>query len=318
VLWSAPDHTTFVAGLLGTLLVPLLASRGGDGWPPRTLVPPLVALLAALVHGLAPTSAPCAIVALVVIGGAFPLHVWLEALQRRVPTGEFLLLVLAQPGLALAVHVLHPATVTLDLATRQLLAGWFVLTALVQTGLGLVRGDPVRAVLAIGRSQAALLVAGALVSEHGFTAEYLMLAGTDLGLAVLVPALIDLDRRHHDRLGQLLPYQGLADVEPVSARLFLVAGWLFVGLPGGIVFFAEDLLFHALAQQSTWLAAVMILAQVFNAVGFLRVHLGVFAGRLLPGPIGGTAMPRWFAVVLSALILATLGLGLWPQLLLGR
>ncbi|MCU0864102.1 MAG: hypothetical protein MUC36_09935 [Planctomycetes bacterium] len=318
VLWTARDHLTFTLGLMGVLLVPLLHGRhrstgrrlGLD------LLPPLLAIAVVIGHGMAPLSAPLAIVALLVVGCAFPAHLWLEALRPRIASSEFLLLLLAQPGLALAVHILDPQTVTLDLATRKLLAAWFVLTAIVQTGLGLVRTDPMRAVFAIGQSQAALLVAGALVSEHGFTAEYLMLAGTDLGLATLVMALADARVRH--RIARLQPDHGLADLEPTSARLFLVAGWFFVGLPGGIVFFAEDLLFHALVQHSSAQTAAMILAQVLNAIGFYRVYLGVYAGRPRADAAPNGSMPRWLAPALTTLILITLFLGLWPQLLLGH
>jgi NADH:ubiquinone oxidoreductase subunit 4 (subunit M) len=110
----------------------------------------------------------------------------------------------------------------------------------------------------------------------------------------------------------------MADLEPTSARLFLVAGWFFVGLPGGIVFFAEDLLFHALVRHSNVMTATMILAQVLNAIGFYRVYLGVYAGRPRAGSATNGAMPRWLAPVLTTLILITVGLGLWPQLLLGH
>jgi NADH:ubiquinone oxidoreductase subunit 4 (subunit M) len=318
VLWTARDHLTFTLGLIGVLLVPLLHGRHrstGRRLGPD-LVPPLLAIAVVVLHGLLPLSAPVAVAALLVVGSAFPAHLWLEALRPRIASSEFLLLLLAQPGLALAVHILDPQTVTLDLATRTALAGWFVVTAIVQTGLGLVRTDPMRAVFAIGQSQAALLIAGALVSEHGFTAEYLMLAGTDLGLATLVMALADARTRHH--LDRLLPDNGMADLEPTSARLFLVAGWLFVGLPGGIVFFAEDLLFHALVQHSSALTAALILAQVLNAIGFYRVYLGVYAGRPRADATANGAMPHWLAPTLTTLILITMFLGLWPQLLLGH
>jgi NADH:ubiquinone oxidoreductase subunit 2 (subunit N) len=318
VLWTASDHLTFTLGLLGVLIVPVLHGRHrltGRRFG-RDLLPPLLAIAVAIGHGLLPQSAPVAIVALLVLGCAFPAHLWLEALRPRIASSEFLLLLLAQPGLALAVHILDPSTVTLALPTRTMLAAWFVLSAMLQTGLGLVRTEPLRAVVAIGQSQAALLIAGALVSEHGFTAEYLMLAGTDLGLTALVLALADVRGRH--RLERLQPDHGLADLEPTSARLFLVAGWLFVGLPGGIVFFAEDLLFHALVRHSAALTAALILAQVLNAIGFYRVYLGVYAGRPRPGAAAAGAMPRWLAPLLTMLILATLCLGLWPQLLLGH
>jgi formate hydrogenlyase subunit 3/multisubunit Na+/H+ antiporter MnhD subunit len=317
-MWWSPNHAVFTAGLLTVLGLPLLRSSalGGGRSTLRELHAPLVVLLVAVLHGIWPFSAPIALLALGLVGAAFPAQLWLESLRGRLPSNEFLLLLLAQPGLALAVHILGPQTVTLDPNERLWLSAWFVLGAIVQTGLSLVRSQPARAIFALGLSQASLLIAGALVSTQGYDAEYSMLIGADLGLAGLVMVLAELQRRYP--FDHLAPDNGLAESEPVLARLFLVIGWFFSGLPGGVIFFAEDLVFHALVEHSNWLTAGMIFVSAMNGVGFYRVYLGVFSGRTRPGltPVGEPR--RWLPGLLRVMLVATLVLGFLPQLLLWR
>jgi NADH:ubiquinone oxidoreductase subunit 4 (subunit M) len=317
-VWAMSTHAYFVGFLLAALTLPLVRSRLGyaDRRGRFDFVPPLLVLGLVLAHGLLPFSEEIEIAVLLVVGGAFPFHLWLEALQPRLPSLEFLALIVVQSGLALAVQILGPQTAMLDPAVRTWLAAWFVVTAIIHSGLSLVRRDPLRAVFAIGLSQSCLLVAGGIASEEGFAAEQLMLAGTNLGLISLVLILDDLRRRFG--LQRLAPDNALASVSPTLSRLFLVAGWLFVGLPGGIVFFAEDLVFHTLLQRSTAACIGMILASVLNGVCFYRVYLGVFAGRPRPVIYALGEERAWLAPVLVALALSTLLLGLWPQLLLAQ
>ncbi|MFN7587977.1 MAG: proton-conducting transporter membrane subunit [Planctomycetota bacterium] len=315
-MWWSPNHAVFTAGLLTLLGVALMRScrLAGGGGTLRELHAPLLVFVVALLHGIWPFSAPIALVALGLVGAAFPAQLWLESLRGRLPSNEFLLLLLAQPGLALAVHILGPQTVTLDANARLWLSAWFVIGAIVQTGLSLVRSEPERAVFALGLSQASLLIAGAMVSTQGYDAEYSMLIGADLGLAGLVMVVAELQRRYP--FDHLAPDNGLAESEPTLARLFLVIGWFFSGLPGGVIFFAEDLVFHALVEHSNWLTAGMIFVSAMNGVGFYRVYLGVFSGRTRPG-LSGSGRPRvWLPFVLRSMLVTTLVFGLVPQLLL--
>ncbi len=318
VMWTSSDHVTFSCGLAVVLAAPVVEPFvrlrvGGEGRTTATCLS-LLALAAAVAFGFAPDSAALAIAALVVVGGAFPFHVIQEALRPQAGPRAFSLLLLSQPGLALATEILDPQTVTLGVETRTMLTSWFVLTALVQTGLALCRQDPMRVVFGVGMSQAALLVAGAMASEHGFTSEYLMLAGSDLGLLALTLLLGDMQRRHGAL--RLRPDNGLAEHEPRSAQLFLVAGWLCAGLPGGIVFFAEDLIFHALVQRSSWNAAGMVFVCMINGIAFYRVYLGVYCGRMIPGAFAKSVMPPLISVTVALLVAAVVIFGCMPQAML--
>ncbi|MBL8735225.1 MAG: hypothetical protein JNL12_02230, partial [Planctomycetes bacterium] len=83
-----------------------------------------------------------------------------------------------------------------------------------------------------------------------------------------------------------------------------------------VIFFAEDLVFHALVEHSNWLTAGMIFVSAMNGVGFYRVYLGVFSGRTRPG-LTGSGRPRaWLPPLLRLLVIATLVFGFVPQLLL--
>lgn len=318
VMWTASDHATFTCGLAVVLAAPvvepIVRPRGAGHGRAIATVLSLLALAAAIAFGFAPQSATLAIVALVVVGGAFPFHVVQEAIRPQAGPRAFTLLLLSQPGLALATQILDPQTVTLGVETRTTLTSWFVITALAQTGLAMCRQDPLRVVFGVALSQTALLVAGAMASEHGFTAEYLMLAGSDLGLLALALLLGDLSRRHGAL--RIRPDNGLAEHEPRSAQLFLVAGWLFAGLPGGIVFFAEDLIFHALVQRSSWNAAGMVFASVLNAIAFYRVYLGVYCGRMTPGAFAKSRMPAPVYVVAVLLVAVVVAFGCMPQAML--
>lgn len=316
--WFVPTHRLFVACLAAAILLALVRSRFAfaERRGRYDLLPPaaMLALLAA--HAIAPYAELLAVAVLVGVGGAFPFHLWIEALKLRLPTLEILALVLVQPGLVLAVHLLGPQTATLSPGLRTGLASWFVATAVIHSGLSLIRRDPLRAVFALGLSQSALLTAGAIASEVGFGAELLFLLGTNLGLATLVLVLDDLRRRFG--LGALAPDNGYAELAPSSARYFLVAAWLFAGVPGGIVFFAEDLVFHTLIERSTLACVGMIFASVLNGIGAYRIYLGVFGGRPRAVVAALGEERRWLSPLLALLVLVTLLLGLWPQLLLAR
>lgn len=314
LMWWEPNHEAFTCGMLLVLSMPLFARGAVAAGGSRELWPLGVALGVTILLGLLPQSRPVALVALAVIGGAFPANCWLEGVRARVPAGEFLALQLVQPGLAMTVHVLGPQTAMLNTAERNLLAAWFVLTAVVQTGFALTRTQPLRVVFAMGMSQASLQIAAAIVSLRGYDAEYSMLAGTGLGMTGLVMALAEVRRRYG--IEELAPDTGLADHEPRLAGQFLLLGWLFSGLPGGIVFFAEDLLFFTLVENSILISAGMIFASVLNGVAFYRAYLGVFSGRSRPG-IGARGPATWWLPwCLRLLTIVTLTFGLFPQFLL--
>jgi NADH:ubiquinone oxidoreductase subunit 2 (subunit N) len=320
-VWAAPTTPLFVASWV--LLFTWACVRAGSarrGRPARLPVPVMLAGL--LTTGLAlwgAPSRPLAALGVAVAGGALPFHLWQEDLRRRLSRQEFLLLLLSQPGLVWLHRFMgaHPAVREGALARALLLA--FVASAVLHAGLGLVRKEPARALSAITLSQASLLMAGTFAGPTGWTGARMLLVGTVAGSAVLLSIIHEL--RDTYGVDRLAPDHGLAEVAPDLNRLFIAMGWLFVGLPGGITFFAEDLLFHALLEHSTAATVGLLFASGLNAVAFYRVYTGLFCGPTRPelrdaalarSPASGRR--RVFLTAVTALVI--LG-GLAPSLFVG-
>jgi NADH:ubiquinone oxidoreductase subunit 4 (subunit M) len=316
LLWSADEPLAFVAAWACFQLWALVSASGLD---PRRWAPWSVLTLAAGLLTWFWQDAPqvLGILGLILGIGAFPAHLWIEELRPRLPRHSHSLILVVQPGVALlhAYLVFHPHQ--LSTAVAEGLQLGFVLGALAQAGLGLVRSEPQRALGSILQSQALLVMAGVLAEEHGWEAARMLLISLVLSAGVLLLACGHLQERHGALL--LRRSYGLAQTYPGIHRAFLVTGWLFVGLPGGIAFFAEDLLFHVLLHHSTLAVIGFVAAMGLNAIGFYRVYLGLFTGPAYRNRDGGfePAQPEsrdlvWLLCGASALILVG---GFFPSLL---
>ncbi|QRO00228.1 hypothetical protein JRI60_14990 [Archangium violaceum] len=277
-IWVAPTRPLFVASwVLLFAWACVRAGRGGRGKAAKFPVLPVLAGL--LTTGLAlwgTPSQPFAALGAAVAGGVMPFHLWLEGLRRRLKHTEFLLLLLCQPGVVWLHRFVEGNPTLLHGGLGNVLLVLFVVSALLQSGLGLVRREPARAIIAITLSQSCLLMAGAFSGHVGWQAARMLLIATVAGSLVLL-SVVGLARDAYG-IERLAPDNGLADVAPDLHRLFLAMGWFFVGLPGGIAFFAEDLLFHALLEESTAATLGFLFASGLNAIVFYRVYAGLFCG----------------------------------------
>ncbi|WP_257453802.1 proton-conducting transporter transmembrane domain-containing protein [Archangium lipolyticum] len=278
-VWVSPTRPLFVASWV--LLFAWACVRAGMGGRERATRLPVLPLLAGLLTtGLAlwgTPSQPLAALGAAVAGGVMPFHLWLESLRRRLGYQEFLLLLLCQPGVVWLHRFVEGNPTVLHGGLGNVLLVLFVVSALLQSGLGLVRREPARAITAITLSQSCLLMAGAFSGHVGWQAARTLLVATVAGTLVLLSVIGML--RDTYGIERLAPDNGLADVASDLHRLFLAMGWLFVGLPGGLAFFAEDLLFHALLERSTAATLGFLLASGLNAIVFYRVYLGLFCGN---------------------------------------
>lgn len=255
--------------------------------------------------------------------GAVPFHLWLEDARRSLRRTEFALLLVAQPGVALLHRWLDAHPHQLDASSVNALQFLFVTSAVAHSGLALVREQQERVIGSIVQSQSALILAGALGEEHGWVAARTLLVSVSIAGAVLLTILIELRRLH--RTSRLSHRHALADVEPNLHAVFVACGWAFVGVPGGIAFFAEDLLFHELVHAAPLATILFIATTGFNAIAFYRVYLGTFCGTRRSGPAsfareaeGSPRVPgRW---LLAGLLLGTGALyvlGFLPMLAVG-
>jgi NADH:ubiquinone oxidoreductase subunit 2 (subunit N) len=225
---------------------------------------------------VAPLGHGGAALGMAVLTGAFPAHLWVEQLRRDARPSSFILLVALQPAAALASHLVTDGSSQGMHHAPELLQSALVVSAILHAGMGLVAVVPARAVLAIVLSQGSLAVAGMFSSYVGRLASIMMLLGTGAGAVVLLSTCAQVE--HRFGVGRLAPDNGLSLRAPQLGASMLAMGWLFCGLPGGITFFAEDLLFHALLEHSAWATFGFLLASGINAIVFFRVYVGLFGG----------------------------------------
>lgn len=316
-LWVAPTHGLFVASWVALFVWACVrAGLGGQGRAARfPLLPLLAGLLTTALAVWSTPSSPLAALAATVAGGTLPFHLWLEDLRRRLSRQEFLLLLLCQPGVVWLHRFVEANPLAFQGHLGDAVLGLFVVSAILQSGLGLVREDPSRALSAITLSQSCLLLAGAFAGHGGWEASRTLLIATVAGSFVLLTIVGVL--RDTYGIQRLAQDNGLADVAPDLHRLFIAMGWLFVGLPGGLAFFAEDLLFHALLEHSTAATLGFLLAVGLNAVVFYRVYAGLFCGPTRPAlqHVTSTAVSRrWLVALLTAVTALVILGGLAPAL----
>jgi NADH:ubiquinone oxidoreductase subunit 4 (subunit M) len=302
-IWVAPTRPLFIVAWVAFFVwLCVRASVGGPGRSARLPLLPMAAGLVTTVLAIwTSPGQPFAVLGAAVAGGLLPFHLWVEDLRRRLPWQEFMLLLLCQPGVAWLHRAVgeNPSALTGSLGTVVLVL--FVASALVQSGLGLVRKEPTRAISAITFSQSWLLMAGAFAGHIGWESARVLLLSTIAGSFVLVAITGLLQDTYGVR--QLAPDNGLAEVAPDLHRLFIAMGWLFVGLPGGLAFFAEDLLFHALLEYSLTATLGFLLATALNGIVFYRVYAGLFCGPTRPelrDPPSSAASRRWRVALLTA------------------
>jgi NADH:ubiquinone oxidoreductase subunit 4 (subunit M) len=159
-------------------------------------------------------------------------------------------------------------------------------------------------------------MAGAFSGHVGLQAARMFLIATVAGTFVLM-SIVGMLRDTYG-IERLALDNGLADVAPDLHRLFLAMGWLFVGLPGGLAFFAEDLLFHALLGHSTATTLGFLFASGLNALVFYRVYAGLFCGSTRPEHwevlAPHTASRRWRVALLTAVTALVILGGIAPAL----
>ncbi|MFZ5440556.1 MAG: proton-conducting transporter membrane subunit, partial [Myxococcota bacterium] len=264
---------------------------------------------------------PLVVLAAAMAGGVVPFNLWLSGLERRARPLEFQVVLLGQPGLVWLHRFVSTHGDALHGTAHEVLLWGFVSSALLKTGLGLVRREPRRALSALVVSQSMLALAGAVTGESGWAAARLLWVAMATGTVVLQGVVFELERTYG--ITRLAPDHGLAAAEPALHRLFVTMGWLMVGVPGGVAFFAEDLLFHSVVEESGAATFAFLLSAALNAAVFYRVYVGLFSGPTThPVAVPVIAQGRrwvrrrWTLAVMLAAVLVVLVGGLWPAFFL--
>ncbi|MEY4643152.1 MAG: hypothetical protein RLZZ227_3146 [Pseudomonadota bacterium] len=201
-------------------------------------------------------------------------------------------------------HALAPALVIYG----TVLALMYALTALAQAELGgLFRASTLM--------HAGMLFAAVGAGGRGHFGAALLVAVTIVlalsGLALTQSAL-------EARVGKVSlrgPSVGRARAFPRLAAAFAFFAAAGVGLPGTAGFIADDLLLHALWEESPTGAIVIIFASAILAIATLGILAKGFFGKPLCAIAPDLGGHERAVVVVFAILL--LGLGLFPQLLVG-
>ncbi|MBK6487969.1 MAG: hypothetical protein IPF98_14120 [Gemmatimonadetes bacterium] len=243
--------------------------------------------------------------------GLFPLHAGVAAMSEHRASRQ--LQQLAVLPIAAFVHMrfadnsplahdLAPALVVIGAASTLL----FALVALS------ARRDMRRLYSASVLMHGGMLFAAVGAAARGHHAAAVLVAVTMVlaltGFSVMVTAL-----ESRVGYGDLTEFAGRARAFPRLAAALAFFGGAAVGLPGTAGFVADDLLLHALWEESAWSAATVVVASAVLAVATLATFARVFFGppqrHLAPD-----LLPRERRVVVI-LMLLLLVLGFVPALL---
>lgn len=248
----------------------------------------------------------------------FPFHSWLPVLVEEGPMGQAALSVGTHLGAFLLLRVAFPL---LPLAVAQLLpfvAGLALLSALLASFVALSQQKLRRALGFVLTSQMGLVVVG-LAGGRADSVQGSMLHMLGVGLTgsgLLIVAAAIQARTGTDDTTHLA---GLVERFPRMAAAFLLLGVATIGMPGTLLYVAEDLLLHGLLEHHVVLATLLLLVTVMNGVNLLRLFFALFFGPMRrETPIGRSVTdlrPREAYALFAVVALVFLG-GLVPQPLL--
>jgi NADH-quinone oxidoreductase subunit M len=270
----------------------------------------LVVLAAGLVLGAPEVAFVMSILSIALIAGVVPFHAGVTSLAERAP-----MLQVRVFGTVMVLVWLHlrdldhlPVAAQIAPALVRLSA---VLT-LVPALLALVARSAAELYRSVVAAHAGMLMMAVAAAGDGHYVAALFAALT-IGLAMgglgLVMSALS------ERTGPigLTGYGGRVASFPALAACFALFGAAGVGLPGTVGFIADDLLLHAIWEESALGATMLIFASATLAVailsGFSHIFLGPPSSTVAPD-----LLPRERRT-LFGLLLLLVGLGVAPQVL---
>lgn len=270
----------------------------------------LVALAGGLVAGAPELAFVMSILAIALIAGVVPLHVGVTALAERAPVLQ--VRVFGTVMVLVWVHLRDLDHLPVAAQIAPALVRVAAVLTLVPALLALVAKDASELYRAVVVTHAGMLMMAVAAAGDGHYVAALFAALT-IGLAMgglgLVMGALG------DRAGRILltGYGGRVASFPALAACFALFGAAGVGLPGTVGFIADDLLLHAIWEESALGATLLIFASATLAVailvGFSHIFLGPPSSSMAPD-----LSPRERRT-LFGLLLLLIGLGVAPQVL---
>lgn len=281
-------HMALFAGLLG--LGWYLVETGG-GRSSRTSWG-MVALLAAIL----------------LRGGAVPVHCWVTDLFERLSFAGALMFVAPITGVYATFRLVLPYAPDWVLQSIGLVS---LTTAVYAAAMAVVQREARRFFSYLFLSNASLVLIGLeLHNTFSLTGALGLWFSVTLSLGGFGLSIRALESRF--RRLTLADYHGLYDQSPALALCFLLTGLASVGFPGTLGFVSTELLVDGAIEANPWVGLAVVLATALNGIAVVRAYFLLFTGTRHSATVSLeiTTRERFAVLTLAALIL---GGGLYPQ-----
>lgn len=298
----------FVALAVLFLLRGLFADKA-SGFPRLPcIVTALLATTTALTSDWPTINLIAAILLMAALSGAWPMHGLAARIINKSPLAMAEQISSCTVATFAYLRFVAPTEVAFDASATLVRAGALLallpaITALVQTNL---RGF-YRCVVAM---HGGMLIAALGAAGHGHSAAALLVTVT---LALAMGGLGGMVAAVEDRCGNvsLKGPGGRIWGMPRLAAGFLIFAASGVGMPGTAGFIADDLLLHALWEESVAGSLIMIVAAALLAVASLATFGKVFLGPPTTSLAGDLRRPERFVVISAIGLLVLIGVAPW-------
>ncbi|MFZ4714492.1 MAG: proton-conducting transporter membrane subunit [Bacteriovoracaceae bacterium] len=252
----------------------------------------------------------------VFIGQAiFPYHSWIRAYIKKADLSTALIYLVNFGSFGILYKIVLPLLYSDSLVIYPVLTVATIFSALYWAVLALTEKN-LRTIFAmILSSQTALIFTGFelgdIVGKFGSFYQWLtlILALSGFGLSLMYV-------ENRTDIKSLKTFFGLSHKAPLLASMFFLFGFITVGLPGGMAFVGEDILFHAIIEHYPWIGIGVILTTALNAMTIYKSFCYLFHGtnesyRFI------LDLNKREIITLFPIIFFLLLFGLAPQLILG-
>jgi NADH-quinone oxidoreductase subunit M len=250
---------------------------------------------------------------------AFPLHGWMPDAYRATPIPVLVLLsaVLSKLGAYGFLRIVLPILPDASVYFQELLLVIALASIIYGSALAFTQDD---ARLVVGYSSIAQLGFITLgifsLTDLGAQGAVFQMVNHGVAAAALFLLIAVLAARAEGS-ESLRDMGGIAFRAPVLAALFLIVGFATLAMPGTPNFVGELLILFGALESKLALAVVASSGVVLAAVYMIRFYQGAMHDRVGPEVHSREASARALAPILP-LVLVTIALGVYPQLVLGR
>lgn len=248
------------------------------------------------------------LVATFIRSGVFPGHVWVADLFGQVSLRTALLFMTPMSGVYCGVRLLLPVAPSWALQALVVAAAF---SSFYAAGMALVQCDARRFFCYLLLSQSALVLMGlgsdSAIAVTGALCMWISIALALTGFGITLRAV-------EARMGtlSLRDFNGLYELFPHLAVLFLITGLASVGFPGTVGFVGSELLIDGTIAVQPLVGVAIVVSTALNGLAIMAAYFRLFTGRrrTVYAHLRGRPLER-LAVLLFVLLI--LGGGIFPQ-----